>query len=118
MPANGHPSLLGTPSIVKSCSNGDSDIEDSALLPASVASAEGPDHIFTPSDSVVFRRHRPDRKRAAALFAALTFGAASGESLSSIEIVTCLSSLAGDEERLKGGVVAASEPYSFARSLY
>lgn len=47
--AKGQPSLLGVPSIVKSCSKGDSEIEGIAEdAGAEGLSAEGPECITTP----------------------------------------------------------------------
>lgn len=76
--AKGHPSLLGLPSIVKSCSRGDSDIEGRTLLLGGLPglSADGPDHIFTPSFAASALGGDALRNACAASTAACTFSAA------------------------------------------
>lgn len=61
--ANGQPSLLGVPSMVKSCSSGDSEIEGIIQLPVVAGSAEGPDQILTPSGPAATGLGRPARRR-------------------------------------------------------
>lgn len=61
MLANGHPSLLGVPSTVKSCSSGDSNID--GIMHVGCGSAEGPDQILTPSVSVDLGLGSPARNR-------------------------------------------------------
>lgn len=63
MLANGQPRLLGMPSMVKSCSIGDSDIEGIFWLPVGTASAEGPDQILTPSAVEAGSLGRPGLRR-------------------------------------------------------
>lgn len=120
MLANGHPSLLGLPSTVKSCSSGDSDIEGIAQLDPSCLSADGPDQIFTPSGCT----GNPYRRLFAAAVAVLIISAASLRSLfskiSEADVGRSSSSLCapGEDDRLRGGVAKGPEPYSFASSLY
>ena len=127
MLANGHPRLLGFPSIVKSCSKGDSEIDGIIELPASMSSADGPDQIFTPAEKASGGLGGRRCKAIAALVAACTVSAADFEASSvfwssicgavcgiGASACVCL----GDELRLRGGVTNSLEPHILASSLY